>query len=357
MLNKIRSKIWALLAVCGQVVLGGFVGCSSPFLREDVNDAVFPRRAASQQKSIGILPSLACVSRTEVKEKIFLNGFSLSTLGELTGDATDYTSIMPLHPYFVKSGENQLQVFSAETLSGTPSEITLAIVEWDYVYGKTLQETSRMQCLVLSKGQQIKSNGSVFSWNEALPQWSWQRGVPLHEGQETKQQLYQEVIQMHATLGELAKANEKVRALKKEWKQSTKDFIQASELRGKSYVLIDQILEAATKKALPKKPAGSLVLQPLPELDALQLEIFAEGTLARLQNTYDQPLFSYTSNLPDGPRGRRGETKLAFDLWYRKNHAGEWELDAIYPREAPNTWSGFQMNFNDLENLFRLTNF
>lgn len=341
------------------------------FLQKNINDAVFPEQAAAaQQEPLGTLPSLGRASGIERNEEIFFNGFSLWTLGklvvhdkELAGKATDYTSIMPLHPYFLKLGENHLQVFSAEEdASDASSEMTLAIAEWDYVYGTSLQETERLLCPILPFESRQAEGGKVFSWDRPLPQWAWQQGVPLGEDQGTKEQLYQEVANVHAALSELAgtgaSSNESVQTLIKQWKQSTEEFIQASELRGKPYVLIDQVFEAVTKElASSGDTSGSLTLQPLPELEALQLEIFAGGTLAKLHNKHHHPLFDFTSNLPDGPRGRSGDTKLAFDLWYRKNHAGQWELDAIYPRKAPNTWSGFQIILDDLESLFRLTNF
>ncbi len=337
------------------------------YLGESINDGFFPEKAADRQKSFGVLPSLGRVSGAEKSEVVFVNGFPLNTLGglvpdfdKLAGKPTDYTSITPLHPYFLKSGGNSIQVFSGEPLPDRSSEITVAIAEWDYVYGKTLQELNRLQCSVRSFADKQIEDECVFFWeNSSLSQWTWQKGVPLQNDQETKQQLHQEVVKLHNTLSKLSGASsddEQVRALKEKWEKSTEEFINASEWRGKPYVFIDQVLEAATKLALPENDFGTLVFQPLPELDALQLEIFAGGTLAKLHNKYNHSLLSFTSNLADGPRGRSGDSKLSFDLWYRKND-GQWELDAIYPREAPNTWSGFLMNFNDLENLFRLTNF
>lgn len=336
-------------------------------LTESANVHKFPEQAAVQQKKKGLLPSLGRAGGVERNEAIFLNGFSLRTLGklapdddELAGKATDYTSIMPLHPYFLKSGENRLQVFTAETSPDTPSELTLTIAEWDYVYGKTLEEIWRQSCLVLPFESQQPENACVFSWDGSLPQWAWQQGVALHNDEETKQKLYQEAMKIHKVLGDLAGVNaddKRVQALKKEWKQSTAGFIEASEWRGKPYVFIDQVFEAATRLALPQNDFGTLELQALPEPDSLQLEIFAGGTLAKLHGKYSHPLFHFTSNLSDGPDERVGDAKLSFDLWYRKASSGQWELDAVYPRTAPNTWGGFLMNFNDLENLFRLTNF
>jgi hypothetical protein len=146
-------------------------------------------------------------------------------------------------------------------------------------------------------------------------------------------------------------------ALKKKLMESTRDFIEASQLRGKPYRLIDQILEAATVRALPGNPAGSLELQPVAAADELELEVFAGGTLARLKPATGAPLFEFISNLPDGPRGRIGTTKLAFDAWYRQNDQGAWKLDALFPRLAPGTWTQFEQNPYALEDLFRLSNF
>ena len=208
--------------------------------------------------------------------------------------------------------------------------------------------------------EQKSEEAAIFSWEGSLPQWRWQQGVSLQSDKETKQQLYQQIVKVHKALGNLAGigvSDDPVQSLREEWRQSTEEFIRASEWRGKPYVFIDQVLEAAVKLALLGNDFGTLTLRTLPEPGDLQLEIFAEGTLAKLNNQQRDPLFAFTSNLPDGNRGRTGETKLAFDLWYRKNSVGQWELDAIYPRQAPNTWSGFQINFDNLESLFRLTNF
>ena len=346
-------------------VYGSFNEKSS--LTEFVNVTDFPDQADFKQEKKELLPSLGRVGGLERNEVIFLNGFSLRTLGklipdydELAGKATDYISIMPLHPYFLKHGDNKLQVFTAETSPDTPSELTLAIATWDYVYGKALEETWRQKCSVLPFESQEPEGACLFSWKGSLPHWSWQQGVALHNDEAAKQELYDEIVKLHKTLGELAGKsidNEQVQSLEKEWKQSTEEFIKASECRGKSYVFIDQLLEAARELALPGNDFQTLTLQPLPELEKSYLEIFAEGTLARLCGEDHQPLHKFTSNLPDGPRKRVGAVKLAFDLWYRKNNAGGWELDAIYPLKAPNTWSNFLINSSNLESLYRLTNF
>ena len=110
-------------------------------------------------------------------------------------------------------------------------------------------------------------------------------------------------------------------------------------------------------RALPGNPAGSLVLQPIAAADDLELEVFAGGKVARLKPQTGAPVFEFISNLPDGPRGRIGTTKLAFDAWYRQNGQGVWELDALFPRLAPGTWTQFEQEPYALEDLFRLSNF
>ncbi|HSI03651.1 MAG TPA: hypothetical protein VLC93_04210, partial [Myxococcota bacterium] len=62
-----------------------------------------------------------------------------------------------------------------------------------------------------------------------------------------------------------------------------------------------------------------------------KLVVFAGGRLAKLVNTGGGHTFTFASNWTDGPWSSRGTDKLSFEAWYRKNAAGAWELDALYP--------------------------
>lgn len=371
---KNSLKILVSLAFFQQVLLS-FDNSSmndtfnNTFLRANINDVVFPDQAASLQKKLGTLPSLGIVGRRDYDEQILLNGFPSNTLvnqvvsfEELSDTKTDCTFVRPLHPYFLKSENNRLEVFTRSTLPEVPVKITLVIAEWDYIHGTVFNEVQRMECTLCSfKDRNVKDGDSgIFSWESSLPKWAWQRGIFLDNNEETKRQLYQEVVEIHQILNDLSGVDprdEQVETLGEKWKKSTDEFIQASEWRGKSYVFIDQLLEMSIKLALPGNDFGSISLKPLPEFDTLQMEFFGDGTLAVLRNEYGGALFDFISNLKDGPRGRPGDTRLSFDLWYRKNTDGQWEIDAFYPLHAPNTVSNYQMNFIDMEEMFLITNF
>ncbi len=327
----------------------------NPLTNEGAPDGIFPDAAkAAQSGPVGIIPSLARVGEGVANSDVKINGFPVDSLGLLKIEGnepfeTDYRTIAPIHPYFLNPGENRLHIGSGE--GGA-----IAIVRWDYVQGNEHEELVRVS--LPSKGDH------TFSWNSKAPKRSWTTGVKIPADDSTKRRVYAETAGVHSKLQALAAAaakNEQTHhtamTLKKKWMDSTHEFVEASKLRGKPYRLIDQILEASTVRALPGKRAGSLELQPLEPADQLELEVFAGRTLARLKPASGAPLFTFISNLPDGPRGRTGTAKLAFDAWYRQNSKGAWELDALFPRLAPGTWTHFEQGPYALEDLFRLSNF
>ena len=283
-----------------------------------------------------------------------VNGFPVDSLGRLKFEddepfEADYLFIAPIHPYFLNPGENRLRI-------GAGGGGAIVIVSWDYVNGKQHEELLR---------DSLPAEGEhTFSWASKVPKRPWATGVKIEANDATKRRVYAETVGLHSKLEALSAAAAKkeptadaAAALKKKLIDSTRDFIEASQLRGKPYRLIDQILEAATERALPGNPAGTLELQPIDAFEELELEVFAGGKLARLKPASGAPLFAFISNLPDGPRGRTGTTKLAFDAWYRQNDQGAWELDALFPRLAPGTWTHFEQGPYELEDLFRLSNF
>jgi hypothetical protein len=327
----------------------------NPLTLEGVNDGVFPDAAkAALSGPGGIVPSLARAGEASTGVEVKINGFPVDSLGRLKFDdnepfEADYLSIAPIHPYFLNPGENRVHI-------GSGDGGAIAIVIWDYVQGDQHQELLR---------DSLPGEGEhKFSWASKLPKRRWATGVQIEPNDATKTGLYDETGRLYSKLQALSTAatNEEqtadaAAALKKELLESTRDFVDASKLRGKPYRLVDQILEAATVRALPGKPAGSLELQPFAAVEELELEVFAGGTLARLKPASGAPLFAFVSNLPDGPRGQTGTTKLAFDAWYRQNDQGAWELDALFPRLAPGTWTHFEQGPYELEDLFRLSNF
>jgi hypothetical protein len=355
-----------LLSQCqAQAVISGREGANvdankessliNPLTRKGPDDGIFPNAAtAALSGPGGIVPSLARVGEGSAEAEVKINGFPVDSLGKLKFEddepfKADYQTIAPIHPYFLKPGENRLHV-------GSGGHGAIAIVSWDYVKGDQHRELTRVS---------LPARGDhTFSWPAKVPKRHWATGVHLKANDASKKGLYAKTADLHAKLHALsaAAANqestaEAAAALKKELMASTHEFVEASKLRGKPYRLIDQIIEAATVRALPGKPAGSLELEPLAPANELGIEVFAGGTLARLKPANGTPLIAFISNLDDGPRGQTGTTQLAFDAWYRQNDKGAWELDALFPRLAPGTWTHFEQGPYKLEDLFRLSNF
>jgi hypothetical protein len=319
------------------------------------DDGIFPDAAkAALSGPGGIVPSLARVGEASRSVEVRINGFPVDSLGRLKFEdgepfEADYLSIAPIHPYFLNPGENRLSI-------GSGGGGAIAIVSWDYVQGDQHQELLRVS--LPAEGEH------TFSWSSKVPKRRWATGAQIEVNERTKQRLYDETAGLHSKLQALstAAANQEptadaTAAVRENLIGSTREFVEASMLRGKPYRLIDQIIEAATARALPGKPAGNLELQPLAAAEQLKLDVFAGGTLARLESASGAPLFAFVSNLPDGPRGRTGTTQLAFDAWYRQNAHGAWELDALFPRLAPGTWTHFEQGPFELEDLFRLSTF
>lgn len=327
----------------------------NPLNMDELDDGIFPGAAAAALKGPGqIIPSLARIGEASIAVSVQVNGFSLDSLGQLLVEDgepidADYLRIAPIHPYFLNPGKNVIR-------TGAGAGGAIAIVGWDYVHGSEHEELLRIT--LPSEGQQ------TFSWMSKVPKRPWATGAKIEASEAAKQRLYAEISGLHARLQALSTAaanhqptDDASVALRKELSESIQAFVEASELRGKPYRLIDQMLEAATVRARPGDPPGSLELQPLPPEEEVELELFAGRTLARLKQASSAPLFAFTSNLPDGPRGRTGTTVLAFDAWYRQNDQGGWELDALFPRVAPGTWTQFEVGPYELEELFRLSNF
>ena len=328
---------------------------TNPLTQDGLDDGIFPAAAELALKGpAGLIPSIARVGDAASEASVQINGFPLDSLGQLLIDdgepfATDYQRIAPIHPYFLNPGENRIRVRAS-------SGGAIAIAQWDYIHGADHKELLRIN-LPSEKEQ-------TFTWNCKVPERPWVKAARIEANEGSKLALYAETAGLHSRLQSLlaAAASQKPTAdisadMKKELSAATRAFIEASELRGKPYRLIDQILEAATVRARPGDPAGSLELQAFFPPEEVELEVFAGGSLARLKHSSTAPLFAFISNLNDGPRGQTGTTILAFDAWYRQNDQAGWELDALFPRKAPGTWTQFEIGPYDLEDLFRLSNF
>jgi hypothetical protein len=139
---------------------------------------------------------------------------------------------------------------------------------------------------------------------------------------------------------------------------STAAFIQASELRGKHFDFLDELVAAAEGRPIGTRPEKSVELTPL-RTDT-GLEIFAGGALARLSFDSNAPLIAFDSTYDDGPWGSRGGTIVGCDLWYRQDDGGRWVLDAIVPMKSTEIAIGYeaaQISEDRLRMLFGATPF
>uniref|UniRef100_UPI001301FFE4 hypothetical protein n=1 Tax=Pelomonas sp. KK5 TaxID=1855730 RepID=UPI001301FFE4 len=208
-----------------------------------------------------------------------------------------------------------------------------------------------------------------FAWSG--PAWAWTQAAPA--GADAKAGLQAAVESLWKQLDSQA-GKPLAAGAAASMKASMKDFVQASELRGRPYTGADELLQVAAAQALPgdkapeaflkdeeararsrdgqrarddergahppvaRRADGSLpprlALRPLASLGELRVQLLAGGRLARLTDAGGEPVIQFQSNYHDGPRGRGNTVRYMADPWFRRNAAGQWELDAIYPTQA-----------------------
>jgi len=268
----------------------------------------------------GIMPSLAIV-RGPSREwgeipplKYEINGFRADGHGCL--DADNHASVpevevlCPIHPYFLVRGENR---FLTEQ-----EGYQLAIERWDYLRSKSIVELAK-----LGDGRDVS-----FELDLDLPEWPWVHGQPIVDTDETREALYLEVYAFHDRLVDVGQGGS-AEQLEQEVLSTTAAYVRASELRGKPYTFLEEMIDGLQGRPIGNRPDHSVHLGELPHPTAI--EVFAGGRLARvLSDSYH--LITLKSNLNDGMWGDSGDTVLACDLWYRQDTAGEWTLDAVVPR-------------------------
>ncbi len=288
-----------------------------------------------------------------------------------------------VHPYFMKPCENDFTVSSQfekpdpSTYADSPYRIwrlQTQVVETN----TTLQPPGYHPVRVLLKPEppifNAESPGDVktvstraFTPTVPVPRWRWVSGVKIKPGAATTESLYAAYHQVWRTLKALhdvptdAPGPSPTETLA-EYKASADDFVRASQWHGKRFTFIDELVDAATKLALPgqrppstggpppKYPKGvldapthnpddpvlpgappRLRLKELPALGATTLNVFANGTLASLTTTDGRPLLEFVSNYHDGPWGQANSTKFEAHLWFRQDAQGAWQLDAVLP--------------------------
>ncbi len=309
-----------------------------------------------------------------------VNGFStekMPSVESITGTTSGYPSwehrCFPVHPYFLKPGTNTVvmtytfddslvareekgpwnQAFEVVTSKLTGDDTPVSLVK---------QAGPPLTRAADKKEQKLTA---TFKLPADPPAWAWTRGAAIADNKETAASLYAEYTKLWTQLQSLPKAAPAGRdAFKSATRASTADFIRASESRGKPYKFVEELTHAAATLGMPDDPSPAerekaakarakappklepvhdapsdtgpnldphLTWVPLPAAASTKLVVFAGGRLAKLVSKEGVHTFMFASNWTDGPWGARGTGKLSFEAWYRKNAAGAWELDALYP--------------------------
>jgi hypothetical protein len=343
------------------------------------------------------IPLLQIVEQTAVRNKAWVNGFGSDLLISVRSDRekniaglkTSLASYCALHPYFLKHGANEVRVeYALNPSYMTPEDqgpwhLEYRVASMEYRTEKELgtifpeKELLRLASAPLAKNGESakpKTLTGSFKWSEG-PEWAWTKGKKIEDTSANRKSLRVAVQKFWDELDSLF--GKPVPAeFARSTRSSIQEFIQASELHGKPFTFLDELLETASKLALPddKSPEeflrereqrynskrGAVVpkdaqsphpaVTPLPNgklpprlslrkldsLDDLEMSLLADGRLARLTENAGESVLQFVSNYHDGPRGAPGGTRLKCDLWFRKNAKDKWELDAIYPTATAN---------------------
>jgi hypothetical protein len=337
------------------------------------------------------IPLLEVIEKTAIRHKALVNGFDAGLMisvrsnqkKQVSGLKTKLTSYCALHPYFLKRGANELRLeYTLDPSYAAPEDrgpwtLDCRVASINYSPGKELgttfseKELLRLTSPALRKGEESgmpKSARGTFDWPEG-PDWSWTKGEKIEDTAANRKSLEAAASKFWNELNGVA-GKPVPASLAASVRASVQEFIQASELRGRRFTFLDELLETASKLALPgdktpeeflrereqqqkKKNRGAaerddeesghppvarlangqlpprVALRKLDTFDGLEMSLMGDGHLARLSGTGGESLIQFVSNYHDGPRGRPDETRLKCDLWFRKNK--EWELSAVYP--------------------------
>jgi hypothetical protein len=245
-----------------------------------------------------------------------INGFRADGYGCLDADnharVPDVEVLCPIHPYFLVKGDNR---FLTEQ-----EGYELAIERWDYLSSKSIVELAK-----LGEGRDVS-----FALELDLPEWPWVHGQPIVDTEETREALYLEVYAFHGRLAEVGRGGS-AEELRQEVLSTTAAYVRASELRGKPYTFLDEVIDGLEGRPFGGRPDHSVHLRELSRLTAI--EVFAGGRLARVISD-SHALINFDSTFGDGMWGGPGGTVLACDLWYRQDTAGKWILDAVVPQSS-----------------------
>jgi hypothetical protein len=374
-----------------------FIQCSFPLLllpKLATATAAEPKKGKSSMYRI---PLLQTIEQTAVRHKAWVNGFGSDLLISVRSDQkrnvaglkTSLASYCALHPYFLKHGPNEVRAeYALNPSYMTPDDqgpwrLEYRVASMEYRTGEELgttfpeKELLRLASPPLAKNEEsakTKTLSGVFTWSDG-PEWSWTKSKKIENTPANRKSLQAAVQsfwdELNGMSGKAVQAE-----LAHGVRTSIHEFIQASELRGKRFTFLDELLETASKGALPgdKTPEEFLrereqlqkgrggpaapddeqlahppvartadgklpprvSLRKLDSFDALEMSLLGDGGLARLTGVGGESVIQFVSNYRDGSRGAPGETRLKCDLWFRKNAKEQWEVDAIYPTATAN---------------------
>ena len=356
------------------------------------------------------IPLLEMVEKTAIRHKAWVNGFDAGLLISVRsnekklvpGLTTKLTNYCALHPYFLKRGANELRLEFALDLSYmTPDErgpwsLDCRVASISYTAGKELgtsfpeKELLRLAPPALPRKEESakpRNVSGVFDWPEG--EWRWTKGEKIEDTAANRKSLEAAAAKFWNELNALA-GKPVPAGFAASTRTSIQEFIQASELRGKRFTLLDDLLETSSKLALPgdqtpedflreaeqrqksgrgaaarddeesahpqvkRLPNGKLPprvsLRKLDSFQGFEMSLLGEGRLERLSGTGGESVIQFVSNYHDEPRNRSQEIRLKYDLWFRKNAQGAWELDAIYPTLA----AGLVLDNNWPQELFEM---
>jgi hypothetical protein len=312
-----------------------------------------------------------------------LNGFSLEDLvtSQDRGDALrDFPSAIAatvVHPYYLRAdnvvtAEANLDDSLVAKEDQGPWSFAAAITRFEVGPDSRATEAAptvlaELQTESVTRGNTAKrkSKEARFAWKDPLPVWAWNTAPVIKNDNATRDALYAELTAFHAGLvslhDEKTPAADKAK-LRDRVKASTRDYVAACELYGKKDTFLDDLFAAATTLGLPgdeavraeaKKPKkrrppelapahdeprvtgpedfamDHLSLSPLPPKGELQLDVMADGRLARLVSGGSRSPIALHSNWPDGGWGAVGDEKVEAEVWFRKGKDGAWEVDAV----------------------------
>ena len=294
-----------------------------------------------------LLPSVG-IERKDVglDTNITVNGFEVEKLsgaswfGELKTNLQNYFII---HPYYLKKGMNEVKaeywVDDGREVDMGDYQLIFTLTEIDYNDLKYEKNLFRFESELLKRQENnkkvLKSTSTILNYNQEIKEWSWIKDPKIEDSEETKKSLYKEYVKIWSHLKSLGdKKNQPSEKTKNEFKKSieagTREFVLASEMKGKKYTHISNMFEIASTLKERNIPVG---LRDLIKEDELSLKIFANGKRARLVRQkgtlFEVDLsIDFVGGAHDADPGPAGED---FCFWFKKGNRGEWIVDAVTP--------------------------